>query len=66
MTPRELKKFAQRYEIDPRGLTKTELIRGIQRKEGNFDCFASTPVANCDQPQCLWRDDCLEIATAVA
>jgi hypothetical protein len=60
MTPRELKKFAQQYEIDPKGLSKTELIRSIQRKEGNFDCFASTLEGSCDQPLCLWRDDCLE------
>ena len=64
LTPRELKKFAQRHEIDPQGLSKTELIRSIQRKEGNFDCFGSTPVAVCDQHQCLWRDDCRELATA--
>jgi hypothetical protein len=64
MTPKELKKFAQKYEIDPKGLSKTELVRGIQRKEGNFDCFASALEGSCDQPQCLWRDDCLEESLA--
>lgn len=38
--------------------TKAELIRTIQRQEGNFDCFGS---ANdyCDQLACSWRDDCM-------
>ncbi len=66
MTPRELKRFAQRYEIDPQRLSKAEIIRSIQRKEGNFDCFGSTPLGICDQPLCLWREDCLEHATATA
>ena len=39
--------------------SKKELIRAIQRKEGNFDCFG-TAVNYCDQFNCLWRDDCLK------
>jgi hypothetical protein len=39
--------------------SKKELIREIQRKEGNFDCFG-TAVNYCDQFNCLWRDDCLK------
>ena len=41
------------------GLSKAELIRRIQRAEGNFDCFGSASSGFCDQTNCLWRDDCL-------
>lgn len=40
------------------GLKKGELIRRIQRAEGNFDCFG-TAEDYCDQFQCCFRDDCL-------
>jgi len=41
--------------------SKKELIREIQRKEGNFDCFG-TAKDYCDQFNCLWREDCLSIS----
>ena len=37
---------------------KPELIRAIQRAEGNFPCFG-TARSDCDQKDCCWRDDCL-------
>ena len=40
------------------GLSKTELIRRIQKAEGNFDCFGTT-IDYCDQDQCCFREDCL-------
>ena len=38
--------------------SKKELIRAIQRKEGNFDCFA-TAKGNCNQANCCWISDCV-------
>lgn len=38
--------------------SKKELIRAIQRQEGNFPCFG-TATDYCDQMNCLWREDCL-------
>lgn len=38
--------------------SKKELIKVIQRQEGNFDCFG-TVTDFCDQVNCLWRKDCL-------
>lgn len=38
--------------------SKPYLIKAIQRKEGNFDCFGSAKNV-CDQANCLWRKDCL-------
>jgi hypothetical protein len=40
------------------GLSKAELIRRIQRAEGNFDCFG-TASDHCDQVQCCFKTDCL-------
>jgi hypothetical protein len=37
----------------------TELIRSMQRSEGNPDCFR-LGVDNCDQLNCAWRSLCLE------
>jgi hypothetical protein len=42
--------------------TKADLVRTIQRAEGNFDCFASADQGVCDQADCLWRQDCLREA----
>lgn len=39
--------------------SKKGLIKEIQRKEGNSDCFDSTK-GNCDQLACCWREDCLK------
>lgn len=39
---------------------KTELIRNIQIKEGNFDCYGTAYAGECDQTDCCWREDCFE------
>jgi transcription termination factor Rho len=59
MTIPEIKKMAKKMGIKagPK-MKKAELIRQIQRAEGNFDCFG-TAVDFCDQYDCLWRQDCL-------
>lgn len=40
-------------------LDLTELVRSIQRSEGNTDCFRRH-VDDCDQLSCTWRSLCLE------
>jgi hypothetical protein len=42
----------------PVGISKTELIRSIQRAEGNFDCFG-TAHGYCDQSTCYWWSLCV-------
>jgi len=37
---------------------KGDLIRQIQKAEGNFDCFG-TAQDYCDQWNCCFREDCL-------
>ncbi|MGE5308805.1 MAG: hypothetical protein ACM3OC_06965 [Deltaproteobacteria bacterium] len=36
---------------------KTDLIRLIQKTEGNTPCFATRD--SCDRSVCLWHQDCL-------
>ena len=45
-------------------INKTELIRSIQRAEGNTDCFGTEHVNICGQINCLWREDCLAMQNA--
>ncbi|UCF02625.1 MAG: Rho termination factor N-terminal domain-containing protein [Deltaproteobacteria bacterium] len=58
MTVKELQKVAKAMGIKTTGLRKAEMIREIQRTEGNFDCFGSA-IDYCDQMNCLFRKDCL-------
>lgn len=38
--------------------SKKDLVKKIQRAEGNFDCF-STAKGSCTQLSCCWRSDCI-------
>lgn len=63
-TRKELHKLAKKFNISDNGLNTIELIRTIQRSEGNFDCYGKATEGTCDQPECLWRPDCLLVSTA--
>jgi len=56
----EIRNIAKSLGINPGKLSKTELIKHIQTDEGNFDCFATACNGECDQPGCLWREDCFK------
>lgn len=56
----EIKAIAESNGIKPGRAAKSELIRAIQKSEGNFECFASWSSAECGQDSCLWRTDCLD------
>lgn len=58
MTVKELQKMAKQLGVKIGGLRKAEMIREIQRAEGNFACFGSA-TDFCDQLGCLFREDCL-------
>jgi hypothetical protein len=54
----DVKKKAQAMGLKlPRSITKAELIRTIQKAEGNTPCFDSGVVA-CPYLDCCFRDDC--------
>jgi len=38
--------------------SKKELVKAIQRAEGNFDCFGTATVY-CNQSACCWKTDCI-------
>lgn len=58
----DVRGLARAHGIKPENLFKTELIRMIQVREGNFDCYATAYAGECDQFGCLWRKDCFEAA----
>jgi len=58
MKLQEIREIAQRLEIPVRKMTKAELIRAIQQKEKNDQCFGTGMASECGQNQCLWRADC--------
>lgn len=41
------------------GGTKQQLVQSIQSAEGNIPCFGTAVDEQCDQLDCLWREDCL-------
>ena len=58
MKVQEIKEIAQKLDISPGKLKKSELIREIQKVEGNCTCFDTGRSTHCGQPECLWVDDC--------
>ncbi len=59
MKMQDVKAKAKAMGISSFGKSKVELIREIQRKEGNFDCYGRA-VDDCDQSECCFRDSCLD------
>ncbi|MCW9024102.1 MAG: SAP domain-containing protein [Gammaproteobacteria bacterium] len=53
-----IRNIAQENGIKAGRMSKVNLVRAIQRTEGNLECFATDVDGTCDQTECLWRDDC--------
>jgi len=64
MDIQEVRSIAKSHRIHPGKHTKKELIKSIQRRQGNFDCFATALAGECDQQGCSWRADWKMSATA--
>jgi hypothetical protein len=58
MNIKQITNIAKKHGIKPNKLKKADLIRTIQLKEGNFDCYGTATIGECDQAQCAWRKDC--------
>ena len=54
----DIKKKAQAIGVNPAKLKKGDLIRAIQKAEGNPACFGSGTSA-CPYLDCCWREDCI-------
>ncbi len=61
MNLKDIKAIAQRNGVKTGKMKKEEIIRAIQRAEGNFDCFGTAVSSHCAQSDCLWREDCLKM-----
>lgn len=60
---REIYALAQNRGINPyRYEELSELIRAIQRAEGNSPCFATFTAMECCEQECRWRAECLMLA----
>jgi hypothetical protein len=58
MKMNDVVKRAKALRIKAIGVKKADLIRKVQKAEGNFDCFG-TATEYCDQVWCCFREDCL-------
>ena len=63
-TMKETRDIARQLGIRPTRMEKVELIRSIQRAEGNFDCFGTAAGEECSQEECLWREECFRVSVA--
>jgi hypothetical protein len=61
---KELRERARQLGVRSTRMQKAELIGAIQRAEGNFDCFGTATEEECDQEECLWREDCFKESVA--
>jgi hypothetical protein len=61
MNLKYIKGIAQKQGVKTGKMKKEEIIRAIQRAEGNFDCFGTAVSSECSQTDCLWREDCLKM-----
>ena len=62
MKIQRVREIARERGLQPGKAEKEELIKAIQRQEGNFDCFATAYDGMCDQTGCRWREDCFAAA----
>jgi hypothetical protein len=62
MKMNEIRLKAKALGIKTKAVKKADLIRQIQKTEGNFDCFG-TAQNDCDQWNCCFREDCLPSTT---
>lgn len=60
MNLKQVKEIAKSKGVKVGNMKKDDIIRAIQHAEGNFDCFGTATGGECDQHNCLWRDDCLK------
>ncbi len=58
MKMQDIAKIGAKIGVKTGKMNKKELIRAIQRAEGNNDCFSTSQVKTCGQVACLWLEDC--------
>jgi hypothetical protein len=58
MNMTEVKTLAKARDVKCGKMNKAELIRTMQRQEGNAECFNTGQANSCGQGRCLWLADC--------
>jgi hypothetical protein len=58
MKVEQVRAIAAEMGIKAGKMKKAELIRSIQKAEGNEECFDTGRAQLCGQQECLWREDC--------
>ncbi len=58
MKVEQVRTIATQRGIKAGKMKKSDLIRSIQKAEGNEECFDSGKSQHCGQEECLWREDC--------
>ena len=61
MKMQAIRDIAKQKGVAPAKLNKIMLINAIQKAEGNFDCFATPHVKDCNQLRCILRHDCIAL-----
>ena len=56
----EIREIARSHNIKPGRKSKPILIRSIQIRQGNFNCYGTAYTRECGQANCLWREDCID------
>ena len=56
-----IRRMAKSMGINTYQMKKKDVIRAIQKKEGNIDCYGTSRVESCQELNCSWRDDCLSL-----
>lgn len=62
MNMQDIRDIAREHGIKTSRMSKLKLVQAIQLTEGNFNCFASAVDGECDQMNCIWREDCFAAA----
>ena len=58
MNMSEVRNRAKELGIAMGRIRKAELIRVVQRTEGNSECFGADWRFDCPRLDCCWRTDC--------
>ena len=53
MKMQAIREIAKQKGVAPAKLNKAMLINAIQKAEGNYDCFATQYVKECNQMRCI-------------
>lgn len=56
-----IQNMAKAFGLPAYRVKKMDLIRSIQKAEGNVDCYGTERVNNCKEHACMWRPDCLAL-----